>query len=269
MKQLLFICLAVTIFIASTGQALTEGKIMYERTTQLNIRLSGNDEAMAHLIPKLRTDRFELIFGDNQSLWKKADDEADNSDINVNSGGAQIQLVMPGADDILYYNFVTGRKTEKRELMDKSFLIQDSIIRLDWKLGNDTKTILGHTCKKATAQRMQTSFRIIADNGTTKKEEINDTLNIVAWYASDISNFGGPDMYQGQLPGLVLEIDVNNGRTTYIAKKISDKINKADLKEPKGGKKMTEAEFKKERQKMMDEMQRNGGGRFNIRRGNG
>jgi GLPGLI family protein len=268
MKQLLIITLVTMGFTTANAQSLTEGKISFERTTQLNIRLGGGDEAMAHMIPKSRTDHFELIFADNQSLWKRADDEADNGDINVNSGGAQIRMIMPGSDDVLYYNFSTGRKTEKRELMDKSFLVQDSITRMDWKLGIETKIILGHPCKKATTQRTQSSFRIIAENGNTKKEEVKDTLNIVAWYCTDIPNFGGPETYQGQLPGMVLEVDVNNGRTTYIAKEISGKINKSDIKEPKGGKKLTEAEFKKERQKMMDEMQRNGGGRFNMKVGN-
>lgn len=268
MKHLLFLATAAIAFATVNAQPLTEGKISFERTTQLNIRLAGGDEAMGHMIPKSKTDRFELLFADNQSLWKRMDDDTDNGDINVNSGGAQIRMVMPGSDDVLYYNFTTGRKTEKRELMDKSFLVQDSITRMDWKLLNDTKIILGYTCKKAITQRMQTSFRIIAENGNTKKEEVKDTLNIVAWYTTDIPNFGGPDTYQGQLPGMVLEVDVNNGRTTYIAKEISGKINKSDIKEPKGGKKLTEAEFKKERQKMMDEMQRNGGGRFTIKTGN-
>jgi GLPGLI family protein len=268
MKQLLFIGLAVTLFDVVTAQSLTEGKISFERTTQLNIRLSGADEAMANMIPKSRTDRFELLFADNQSLWKHADDDADNGDINVSNGGAQIKMVMPGGDDVLYYNFNTGRKTEKREFLDKSFLVQDSITRMDWKLGSESKTILGYNCKKASSQRIQTSFRMMMDNGNTKKEEIKDTLNIIAWYATDIPNFAGPDMYQGQLPGLILEVDINKGRTTYIAKEISKKINKADIKEPKGGKKISDAEFKKEKEKMMGDMQRNGGGRINIKSAN-
>ena len=72
-------------------------------------------------------------------------------------------------------------------------------------------------------------------------------------------------MYQGQLPGTVLEIDVNNGRTSFKAVEISPKVDAAKIKEPTKGKKATAEEFAAEREKLMKDMQQNGGGPGNIR----
>jgi hypothetical protein len=59
---------------------------------------------------------------------------------------------------------------------------------------------------------------------------------------------------------------VNNGRTHYLAKEFDPKGDMKQIKEPKG-KKLTPEEFKAEREKMMQEMQKNNGGTINIRSG--
>ena len=99
-----------------------------------------------------------------------------------------------------------------------------------------------------------------------ERKEIQDTANIVAWFTNDIPVSAGPGEYQGQLPGLILEMDVNNSRQTYIASSISEKVDLASIKEPTGKKHYTPDEFKKERDKMMKEMQENNqGGNRQIR----
>jgi GLPGLI family protein len=106
------------------------------------------------------------------------------------------------------------------------------------------------------------------ENGEAKREKVMDTLNIVAWFATDMPGSFGPDIYQGQLPGTILEIDINNGRSSFKALEIAPKVDVAKVKEPSKGKKTTPEEFTKEREKMMQEMQRNGGPggmRINVR----
>ena len=72
--------------------------------------------------------------------------------------------------------------------------------------------------------------------------------------------------FQGQLPGAILEMDISNGKQTFTATNISDKADLALIKEPTGKKHYTPAEYKKEVNKMMDEMQQNmGGGNRQIR----
>lgn len=86
-----------------------------------------------------------------------------------------------------------------------------------------------------------------------------DTSLVIVWFTPAVPVPAGPD-YAGQLPGLILEIDVN-GNTTYKAIEVSQKADVASIKEPRKGKKVTAEEFAKEREKMMEEMQRNGGAR--------
>jgi len=116
---------------------------------------------------------------------------------------------------------------------------------------------------KATSTRISTSMRMNMDNGVMERKEVQDTSNIIAWFASDIPVSAGPGEYQGQLPGAILEMDFGNGRQVYKATSISEKADVSLIKEPAGKKKLTPDEFKKERDKMMEQMQQNmqGGGR--------
>jgi GLPGLI family protein len=98
------------------------------------------------------------------------------------------------------------------------------------------------------------------ENGTMGRKEISDTSSIIAWFAGEIPISAGPAEYQGQLPGLILEMDINNGRQVYKALELSDKADLAAIKAPTGKKHYTPEEFRKEREKMLAEMQRNRGG---------
>ena len=89
-----------------------------------------------------------------------------------------------------------------------------------------------------------------------ERKEVNDTSAIVAWFTTDIPVPAGPEV-QGQLPGLILALDMNDGRMVYKAIEISAKADVASVKEPTKGKKVTPEEFTNERNKMLDEMQKN------------
>ncbi len=268
MKRLL-IASAMLIAIPTLAQ-VKEGKIVYERTMQMQIRINDDNPAFQNMIPKERKDKFELFFTDGKSLWQPVEDDGQGDDMAFGdaSGGMRMVVRMPGSDDITFHNIADSKKVEQRELAGKSYIIADSIKKMSWKVAGETKVILGHNCMKATAQRMQESFRMTMDNGETKREKVMDTLNIVAWFTNEIPGSFGPEMYQGQLPGTILEIDVNNGRNSFKAIEFSPKIDVAKIKEPSKGKKATPEEFAKEREKMMQEMMQNNGGpgmRFNIR----
>jgi GLPGLI family protein len=267
MKRLL-IASAILIAISSSAQ-VKEGKILYERTMQMQIRINDDNPALQNMIPKERKDRFELLFTEGKSLWQPVEDDGQNDETAFGDGGGMRMVFRaPGSNDIIFHNVADSKKVEQRELADKNYIITDSIRKMNWKIAGETKTILGHNCMKATTQRTQPSMRMTMDNGEAKRENVIDTLNIVAWFTNEIPGSFGPDMYQGQLPGTILEIDVNNGRSSFKAVEISPKIDVAKVKEPSKGKKATPEEFAKEREKMMQEMMRNGGGpgmRVNIR----
>lgn len=262
MKKISFTFLSVCITLATLAQQ-KEGKVIYTRTAQMQIRMPGNEQ-MAQMMPKSRTDKFELTFGNNQSIWKHVDED-ENLD-EVNAGGMQIRMVGAGQNDIVFHDFTAGKKVEQRDAMEKKFLVTDSIRKMNWKLTGETQTILGHVCQKAVAQRTGKRTQTTMANGKIEKKEVNDTTNIVAWFTPDIPVPAGPEV-QGQLPGLILALDINDGRVTYKALEIQTKADVASIKEPTKGKKVTPDEFTKERDKMMEEMMKNnqGGGRNTIR----
>jgi len=134
--------------------------------------------------------------------------------------------------------------------------VEDSIQKLKWKLTGESKTILGHKTQRAQAERIGKRFIMSMENGEMRRQEVADTAVINAWFAMAIPVPAGPD-FQGQLPGLILELNLNNGRIVYKALEISPKVNAGAIKEPKGGKRIAAADFNKERDKVMEEMRRN------------
>ena len=265
MKRISFILISACAALVTSAQ-LKEGKVIYERTAQMIARqMMVNGVDMAAQMPKSRTDKYELTFGNNQSLWKHI--EEDNAQEEMGGGGMQIRMNVAGANDVIFHDFNATRKVEQREMFDKKFIITDSIRKLNWKLTGETKTILGHVCQQAITQRTGSRTQTSMENGKIERKEVLDTTNITAWFTIEIPVPAGPE-FQGQLPGLVLALDLNNGRTVYRALEIQPKADIATLKEPTKGKKVTPDEFTKERDKMMEEMQKNNqgnGGRTIIR----
>lgn len=261
MKKILFSLLLVSAFAAQAQ--MKEGKVVYERSMQMRIR--GMSTEAAAIVPESRKDNFELMFGNNQSLWQVIPGEDGN---NSTFSGPGMVIRIAGNTDVIYTNFSTNKRVDQRDIMDREYLVEDTLRKLQWKISDETKSMLGYTARKAVAQRVAPQLRTTMENGQMKREETMDTSVIVAWFTSDIPVPAGPPEFGGQLPGLILELNVNNGRQIYKALEISPKVNVAQIKEPKGGKRMTSAEFIKEREKLMEEMRKNNPGGNRIRMNN-
>ncbi len=246
-----------------------EGKVIYQRTSQMPAR-TFNFNGMTQEIPaSTRTDKFELTFGNNQSLWKQAEPENEEAtSFGGEGGGLQVRMVGGGSNDLVYHNFDAGRRVERRELFDKTFIIDDSVRGLKWKMTGETKTILNHLCMKATATSISQRMQTVMENGKMERKPIGDTSVVEAWFDNDIPVSAGPGEFQGQLPGLILEMNFGNGRQVYNVVEISPKADLGNIKEPNGKKRYTQAEFLKERDKMLEEMNKNmqhgGGGNRRI-----
>ena len=254
------ISLAIAICAALTVRAQQkEGKVIYSRTIQMQVELDDNDH-LQQMMPKNHTDKFEFTFGNNQSLWKHIDED-ENTDV-MDESRMQIKVMTPGQNDIVFNDFNIAKTIEQRDFMGKKFIVTDSFHRLHWKLTGETKNILGHVCQEAMAQRAGKRIQMNIDNGKMEKKEINDTTNIIAWFTTDIPVPAGPEV-QGQLPGLILALNLSKGRMVYQALEIQATADLAAIKAPAKGKKVTPDEFTKERDKLMEEMQRNNQGSGN------
>ncbi|MGN6212288.1 GLPGLI family protein [Parafilimonas sp.] len=226
MKQtILFICLCT---MHSFVQAQTkQGTIILECKLD-NWRHMKDDNQMKAMVPQFQTSQKELIFKENISLYKNIEKAQRPDPFDDNGNRIMIRIGGPGENNILYKDYARQKITEQTDLAGKTYLISDSIKILSWKLGEETKNIIGHTCKKASA----------------KSPLGND---VTAWYAEDIAAPVGPENYGG-LPGAILLLDVNNGDIVFTATVFNDDIG--ELKEPAKGKRITRADFEKK----MDEI---------------
>jgi GLPGLI family protein len=264
MKRILIAGYALFAIVAVHAQQ-KEGKVTYERTMQMEMRFAGINEEMQRMIPRSMTHKFELDFSNKHSVWRQATEPETDDVIGGEGGGFQVRMSSFGGDDIVYTNFEKGKRIEQREMFDKKFIVDDSVRALKWKMTGETKNILNHKCMKATATQISQRMRMAMEDGKMERKEMADTMNIVAWFATDIPVPAGPGEFQGQLPGLILEMNMNEGRIVYKALNISPKADVAAIKEPTGKKRYTQEEYRKERDKMMEEMQRNNG-RGDMRR---
>ena len=239
----------------------SQGRVSYERVSQMQFRFNDTQgESIAQQMPRTRTDRFELHYAGGKTLWKAAEAENEDGQFTSSDGGMQIRMVVAGNDDVLYTDLAAGTRVEKREMLDKKFIIDDSIRPMKWKMTGETKQVLNRNCMKAVATDIRTRMVMNMDNGVMERKEVTDTVNIVAWFTTEIPVPTGPAEYQGQLPGLILEMDVNDGRQVFRALEIAPTTDVSAIKAPEGKKRYTPAEFRAEREKMMEEMQRNNRG---------
>lgn len=110
-------------------------------------------------------------------------------------------------------NYSENKTQEAITMMGKVFLIEDEIHLPNWKILNDLKEVAGHVCMKA-------FYR-----DSVKRQDI------VAWFAMDVIHSAGPERFCG-LPGLILEVDINNGALTITADKIELKKLDKELELP-------------------------------------
>ncbi|MBK7936122.1 MAG: GLPGLI family protein [Lewinellaceae bacterium] len=213
----------------------SEGIVQFEEKVNVHRSLPPDAADMKAMIPEFRTQKNELLFTETESLYRNVEEEEEDEEIG--GGGVQIRMQRPEA--VYYRNFAALRKINYQEFFGKNYLIMDTLAAGNWKISVDSKQILGYNCLKATT------------TDTTRKREI------VAWFADALPLPSGPAQY-GQLPGMILEIDINNGEIVISAKKVEfKKLKKGEIEAPKKGEKISDAEF----QKIVAERLRENGGR--------
>lgn len=133
----------------------------------------------------------------------------------------------PGMDNTVYSDMLRGTVTANKHAYEQTFLIEDSLRRLEWREKDELRMIAGFKCRKAVTR-------------------ICDSVYVVAFYAEDIPVSGGPELFAG-LPGMILELAVPRLHTTWTAIKIETTAPASDnFKKPTKGKKMTEGEMEKD-----------------------
>lgn len=234
-NTLLAMAISLIAFAMSAQQEvknIKEGTVFYQQTTKLELKLEGDAAQFAHALPKERTTKKILHFTAAASLYKKDDVTEKEEVIENESGGMVIKMQEPNQQ--VFTDITNQKQLEQKEFMTRQFLIEREIAKEKWKFTGNNKTILGYNCQEATLEK--------------------DKQKIKVWFTPEIPISTGPTKFVG-LPGLILAVDINDGKNVIEATKIlAEKVDKSLLQKPKKGKKVTDEEFKKIVDEKMKEM---------------
>jgi len=206
--------LSILLFFISTtltAQPL-EGRVVYEKEsywTRIYSRLTflsrEEKDRIATTYKNMESykTKMELFFTDTKSLYTYPEEKE-------NDGGYS----WSNSEHLMYRDFENQNRTEMLQLIGKVYVIEDSLNAPTWKVMNEIKEIQGHICMKA-----------VTHNAAKDQE-------ITAWFASDIPVSAGPEEYFG-LPGLILELDINNGDVIITAVKLELKSVSEKIKLPR------------------------------------
>ncbi len=124
--------------------------------------------------------------------------------------------------NIVYTDFKTSRVVAQKPVFEETFLVQDSVTKIKWKLTADTRMIAGYECRKAVGI-------------------LDDTVAVFAFYTDELMVTGGPEGIQG-LPGMILGVGIPRIHTTWFATKVDVfDVNMKEVKPATKGKKVTRA----------------------------
>ena len=235
------ICLFAGIGNTQEAPIPPEGKIRYLITHNWTKKFAALD-----YISKQRKERNAYMWGGSRAEWK----QFANLYISPTESKYEMSDETAEEDDdgyswrksvhTLRRNFAAGTMLDHIELQSKKYVVEDSIRPQDWKILNDLKEVAGHVCMNAFWE------------DTLKQQKVE------VWFALDIPHSAGPERLCG-LPGLILEVTVNDGALTIVADKIEMQKLTTELDTPKRlkGKKITDAAYIELIRKQIEEKKKN------------
>lgn len=105
-------------------------------------------------------------------------------------------------DYLIHRDLKDLQRTDWLEMLDRTYLVEDTLQFPKWKIRSEIKDIEGFVCMSA-------------ETWDTIKNQ-----HIIAWFTDEIPLPIGPEMLSG-LPGAILEMEVNGGALIVTAKKIN------------------------------------------------
>jgi GLPGLI family protein len=200
-----------------------EGEIIYERVFNWTTAL-----AKISFLTKEQKDRQRMVWGDDdesKSKMRLVFNEK-HSFFSHPKEHEQQDWSDRDRDYSIYRDFEKGVHTDIIEMLGKTYIVEDSLRTPKWKVMNKIRDIGGYVCMMAVAE------------DTIKNQKIT------AWFTGDIPVSVGPELYYG-LPGVILELDVDNGALLITAIKIDLKLITEDINVPKKikGKKITNKQY--------------------------
>lgn len=225
-KPILFLMALLTAGLTSAQNGgngfLLSGSVIYEQIMKLDIQLEGDAAQFADALPKERKSEKILHFNKEAALYENHQSEAEEEQMDMGHG-ANVMIKMAEPDNKTYTDLKLGRQIEQKEFMSRLFLVESELPKGQWKLTGEQKMILEYPCQEAISEE--------------------EGKEVIAWFTPSISVSAGPASY-GNLPGLVLEVSMNEGDQVIAAKSLELKeLDKDILKKPSKGKKVSPEEY--------------------------
>jgi len=163
-------------------------------------------------MPKETLSYFNFSSEGNKSIYKRTKE----ADIPRN------MWFRPFADENTVYNdYSNGTTITQKPIFEETYLVQDSLAKIKWKITADTRNIAGFECRKAIGI-------------------LFDTVAVFAFYTNEIMISGGPEGIHG-LPGMILGMGIPRLHTTWFATKVTLDVNSKTIVPATKGKKQTRA----------------------------
>jgi GLPGLI family protein len=127
----------------------------------------------------------------------------------------------PIADkNIVFSDFRAGKLIAQKPVFEETFLVEDSLAKIKWKITSDTREIAGFECRKAIGI-------------------LNDSIGVFAFYTDQLLISGGPESIHG-LPGMILGMGIPRLHITWFATKVEvNGVNLNSVVPATKGKKVT------------------------------
>jgi GLPGLI family protein len=232
MKQLFLLLSAIAI--NTIVRAQNSGTVYFKETAKLHFSIQGDAPPPANL-PTERNAQMILYYTPEASLYMNDPNAKNESGMieEETSDGANVHIKMDAPDNRTYCDLKNEKRIDQRDFMQRMFLIETDLKKSDWKITGNQKKVLEYPCQEATREQ--------------------DGKKIVAWFTPVIPISTGPSSFCG-LPGMVLEVNINDGDQIITATSIKADENSSKIVKPKEGKKVTEEEFNRIRDEKMKEM---------------
>ena len=221
MKHILLTVAFIFVTLALSAQTtfLNTVKIEYEKTVytrQLykDLYPAQTYERYKNQIPETTISYFDFIGDTTKSIFKPG------RETSYDPRGWRIFA----NENVVYTDYQTNKTITQKPVYEETFLIEDSLANIKWKLTGDTRIIAGFECTKAVGI-------------------IHDSVAVFAFYSDELLIPGGPESIHG-LPGMILGMGVPRMHTTWFATKVEvNGVNLSAVKPATKGKKVNYKEM--------------------------
>lgn len=231
MRRLILLFLVL----APCALSAQEGRIAFSRSVQYEFQIPERLGELRDQIPTQQVSDMLLLFNAEESVMipipeanRQGAARGQERSRRVQGMARRLRMSSTSRSDhetLLqsYVRFGDGTMTEMREFMGREFLLSGTRPAFSWKLGSEQREMLGYVVQKATAEHQ----------GST----------IEAWFTMQIPIPGGPGEFGG-LPGMILLVSVDEGKTFYAATDVDlTGLGGLAISPPRDGEQVTAEEY--------------------------